>query len=168
MADQPEADPDTTSPKSELGFASVADAESYLGTRFDDLDAASKKDQIVALKKRFYGKITRKTVAEAVDCTGSYVSKVGWSPGEGETRWERPSEEISETVRNDVLDRDGRECVDCGAETNLQVHHIRRGESTPSNLATLCRDCHKDVHGGSWHGVLPYQSVDEFWDLVDG
>lgn len=168
MTDQPEEDSDVTPPKSELGFATVEEAESHLRTRFEDLAAVSKKEQIVALKKQFHGKITRKTVKQAVGCSGSYVSKVGWSPEEGETTWERPSEEVPETLRREVLDRDSRECVNCGAKTELQVHHIRRGEATPSNLATLCRDCHKEVHGGSWHGVLPYESAEEFWELVDG
>lgn len=53
-------------------------------------------------------------------------------------------------IRDRVLDRDGRECVNCGAESNLTVHHIvpisDRGTNWMSNLVTLCRKCHRSAH----------------------
>lgn len=53
-------------------------------------------------------------------------------------------------IRDRVLNRDGRECVNCGAESNLVVHHIvpisERGTNRMRNLITLCRECHRSVH----------------------
>ncbi len=54
------------------------------------------------------------------------------------------------TIRNRTLERDNRECVNCGAGSNLVVHHIvpisNQGTNQMSNLATLCRDCHQAAH----------------------
>lgn len=51
-------------------------------------------------------------------------------------------------VREKVLKRDDFECVECGSSENLEVDHIQavaKGGSLhdPSNLQTLCRECHK-------------------------
>jgi 5-methylcytosine-specific restriction endonuclease McrA len=54
-------------------------------------------------------------------------------------------------LRNQVLERDGWRCQDCGAMKNLQVHHIKRrsqlGGDLAHNLITLCASCHKREHG---------------------
>jgi 5-methylcytosine-specific restriction endonuclease McrA len=54
-------------------------------------------------------------------------------------------------LRNEVLKRDGWRCQDCGATTNLQVHHIRPrsrlGGDVMDNLITLCASCHGKRHG---------------------
>jgi 5-methylcytosine-specific restriction endonuclease McrA len=54
-------------------------------------------------------------------------------------------------LRNEVLKRDGWRCQDCGATTNLQVHHIRPrsrlGGDVMDNLITLCASCHGNRHG---------------------
>jgi 5-methylcytosine-specific restriction endonuclease McrA len=54
-------------------------------------------------------------------------------------------------LRNEVLERDGWRCQDCGAMTNLQVHHIRPrsrlGGDVAQNLITLCASCHGKRHG---------------------
>jgi len=52
-----------------------------------------------------------------------------------------------ESVRREYL-KDNRECVACGQTSSLEVHHIvpfhlrRDLELVPSNLMSLCRDCH--------------------------
>jgi 5-methylcytosine-specific restriction endonuclease McrA len=55
-----------------------------------------------------------------------------------------------EALRRAVLQRDGWRCQDCGAMTNLEVHHQRfRSQSGPDhegNLITFCRDCHSGMH----------------------
>ena len=49
-----------------------------------------------------------------------------------------------------VLQRDGWRCQQCGSRTNLQVHHIQvrsqSGDDSEENLITLCADCHAHHH----------------------
>ena len=55
-----------------------------------------------------------------------------------------------ELVRNQVLERDGWRCQECGCFHNLHVHHLqpryKLGSDTLENLITLCADCHRAVH----------------------
>ncbi len=46
----------------------------------------------------------------------------------------------------------GKSCKKCGAETNLQVHHLRYpeilgNENVSEDLIVLCKECHQKVHG---------------------
>jgi RNA-directed DNA polymerase len=49
-------------------------------------------------------------------------------------------------IRDEALERDGYQCVDCGSRDNLDVHHIQAkrkgGTDTLDNLITLCEQCH--------------------------
>ena len=51
-----------------------------------------------------------------------------------------------------VIERDGKRCSKCGAEDDLQVHHIKSFADRPDlrfrvdNGITLCRKCHKQLH----------------------
>lgn len=62
----------------------------------------------------------------------------------GKKRWE--------CIRQEVLKRDGRACVDCGKSGGrLHVHHILRwngdpARDRPENLVTLCGACHRMRH----------------------
>lgn len=53
---------------------------------------------------------------------------------------------VSEWTKEQVKRRDGYRCVICGSSEKLEVDHIRGlqngGDNTPTNLATLCDDCH--------------------------
>lgn len=55
--------------------------------------------------------------------------------------------------RKKTLERDGYECQNCGRgkSHNLEVHHVvpikKGGSNKISNLQTLCKDCHKAIHG---------------------
>ena len=55
-----------------------------------------------------------------------------------------------ETLRQQVLRRDGWRCQLCGAMTNLEVHHQRfrshAGHISEENLITLCVSCHAEMH----------------------
>jgi ATP-dependent DNA helicase RecQ len=55
-----------------------------------------------------------------------------------------------ETLRQQVLRRDGWRCQSCGAMSNLDVHHnefrSHGGEDSEQNLITLCAGCHSMVH----------------------
>jgi ATP-dependent DNA helicase RecQ len=57
---------------------------------------------------------------------------------------------LYETLRQQVLRRDGWRCQSCGTMSNLEVHHIRfrshSGDDSEENLITLCDSCHKLVH----------------------
>ena len=54
--------------------------------------------------------------------------------------------------REQVLERDGRACVKCGATSNLQAHHIKSFAAYEAerldldNGITLCRRCHMALH----------------------
>lgn len=62
-----------------------------------------------------------------------------------------------ENRRKQVYERDGYTCQECGAlggswgSNELHAHHIqpisRGGSHDLSNLKTLCKDCHEELHG---------------------
>jgi 5-methylcytosine-specific restriction endonuclease McrA len=55
-----------------------------------------------------------------------------------------------DTLRNQVLRRDGWRCQSCGTMSNLEVHHKQfrslSGDDSQQNLITLCATCHAGVH----------------------
>jgi 5-methylcytosine-specific restriction endonuclease McrA len=55
-----------------------------------------------------------------------------------------------ETLRQQVLRRDGWRCQSCGTMSNLEVHHkefrSHAGEDSEQNLITLCSKCHDTAH----------------------
>lgn len=55
-----------------------------------------------------------------------------------------------ETLRQQVLGRDGWRCQKCGTMANLEVHHKRfrsqSGQDYEENLITLCATCHNKIH----------------------
>ena len=55
-----------------------------------------------------------------------------------------------ETLRQQILLRDGWRCQSCGAMSNLEIHHKRfrshSGHDSEENLITLCTQCHTGVH----------------------
>ena len=54
--------------------------------------------------------------------------------------------------RQVALDRAGGFCEDCGVRSNFEVHHKtykRKGNERPEDLVAVCRDCHKERHGGN-------------------
>ena len=69
-------------------------------------------------------------------------------------RQKRPRIKLSPTeylsLHNQVLERDGWRCQECGSLKNLQVHHLqprsRLGDDTMTNLITLCSRCHGKRH----------------------
>jgi len=64
----------------------------------------------------------------------------------------------SESVRQDVLERDGRRCQVCGKSTDLNTHHIQplgmggsEEKDVAENMITLCSGCHRKIHAGTLH-----------------
>ena len=55
-----------------------------------------------------------------------------------------------ESLRQQVLRRDGWRCQSCGTMSNLEIHHklfrSQSGEDSEDNLITLCVSCHQGVH----------------------
>lgn len=50
------------------------------------------------------------------------------------------------------MKKDGYKCVMCGATINLCVHHLtydNLGTEPLTDLITLCKKCHKNLHGKS-------------------
>ena len=60
-----------------------------------------------------------------------------------------------DTLRQQVLRRDGWRCQLCGAIMNLEVHHrafrSHAGDDSEENLITLCVSCHEEIHSQSRH-----------------
>jgi 5-methylcytosine-specific restriction endonuclease McrA len=55
-----------------------------------------------------------------------------------------------ESLRQQVLRRDGWRCQSCGTVSNLEVHHkefrSHCGQDSEENLITLCCKCHSTIH----------------------
>ena len=55
-----------------------------------------------------------------------------------------------ESLRQQVLRRDGWRCQSCGTMANLEVHHkefrSHSGDDSEENLITLCTACHRETH----------------------
>ena len=60
-----------------------------------------------------------------------------------------------DSLRSQVLRRDGWRCQFCGAMSNLEVHHkdfrSHSGDDSEENLIALCNACHTALHR-SWEG----------------
>lgn len=54
--------------------------------------------------------------------------------------------DITESTRNEVLDRDNHKCVICKSKSSLHIHHLIKrkygGSHNTNNLVTLCSKCH--------------------------
>ena len=55
-----------------------------------------------------------------------------------------------ESLRQQILRRDGWRCQSCGTMSNLEMHHrdfrSHSGPDSEENLITLCTPCHARVH----------------------
>jgi 5-methylcytosine-specific restriction enzyme A len=55
-----------------------------------------------------------------------------------------------ESLRQQILRRDGWRCQFCGTMSNLEVHHrefrSHSGADSDENLITLCTACHTRMH----------------------
>jgi ATP-dependent DNA helicase RecQ len=55
-----------------------------------------------------------------------------------------------ESLRQQILRRDGWRCQSCGTMSNLEVHHQQfrshTGHACEENLITLCTPCHATAH----------------------
>lgn len=54
-----------------------------------------------------------------------------------------------QTLRSKILKRDNYTCQQCHSRTAKQVHHLsyaRVGHELDSDLASVCEECHKELH----------------------
>jgi 5-methylcytosine-specific restriction endonuclease McrA len=55
-----------------------------------------------------------------------------------------------EYLRQQVLERDGWRCQNCGSPRDLHAHHLAKrsklGDDALDNLITLCATCHRRQH----------------------
>jgi 5-methylcytosine-specific restriction endonuclease McrA len=62
-----------------------------------------------------------------------------------------------------VLQRDGYQCVECGSDELLEVHHkVKRskgGSDEMNNLITLCLSCHTKKHKGEMVYKLMFKKM---------
>lgn len=153
-----------------LGLAPASVMQSFLETRFSDLDGVSSEAQISILWQRHQVRVHYAEIARAVGTTPQYVREVVGAGSGGNIGQLIDSMEFlgSESVPDDIAEkvraRDNEQCSRCGSTTAIEIHHIIPGESTLENLALLCRDCHQEAHGEDFYSSdLAYDSRDEFW-----
>ena len=66
--------------------------------------------------------------------------------------------------REEVFERYGHQCVQCGSTSNLHIHHLRYvngkkpWEYDVSDLIPLCKKCHTDVHSDKNNMWNPYNN----------
>lgn len=131
------------------------------------VSAATKEKIRIATKKRFRdptermktSKGMKKFFAEHPNARKdpAYLAKI---TGTASANWRADSiyirypSEFNQMLRDEILERDGHLCRNCGAaEKNNRrhdVHHIDEDRecSDKSNLISLCRSCHRYFHEG--------------------
>lgn len=96
-----------------------------------------------------------------------------------------------EEIRNQIWAEKQHKCVNCGAESNLHLHHIvplsLGGTNNIDNIVPLCEECHSKVHKlnmkghkvlqaegiakakakGVYKGRKPVEITDKFKELYD-
>jgi len=171
---------------------------SVLEARFDAPAEVSKRRRIGLVYRVFGHAAHSEAIAGATDASESYIDQFRavdviqeLPSGEVGMKFDREAyaagkpaiplqddreqrrDTVSESVRERVLDRDDGQCRRCGADTALEIHHIRPvshgGEDRPDNLAALCAACHERAHqtapGG---GIVPAYPLDQFEDWLNG
>lgn len=141
---------------------------------------ATSEDQIRTLLSVFRYNIPSRVTADVVGCSRGHARRFEWDSDREEVReksWSRKqrAHQAPPALADQVRSQDNHECVRCGENAELSVHHIdpvgQQGPAVVENLATLCGQCHKAAHGGNVSsGQVIYDSVAEFWEwtTIDG
>jgi hypothetical protein len=119
-------------------------------------------------------------------CNATYYSRVegeGFGEREDNPEWKGGATENPRYYgpnwseqREKALERDSRECTECGTSEQLMVHHITgrsdldttepgwwKEANQLDNLKTMCRSCHKELH----HEQGDYEHVYGFGEASD-
>ncbi|WP_425499636.1 HNH endonuclease [Halogeometricum luteum] len=132
--------------------------------------------RIKRLLRTFRYPIPTRIVAGVVGCSSGHARRFYWDDKENlvrEKEWSQSQrvQQASPQLVQVIQRTDQGECVRCESDKRLVVHHIRpvssSGEPVPGNLATLCRRCHADAHGGSVNSGEVVYEYDRFWTWVD-
>lgn len=80
---------------------------------------------------------------DSYGCSGAEIAEVNVNQAQQRARPKR--EHISQSVRQEVYERDGGVCVECGTDEQLEYDHIlpfsKGGSSRTNNLQLLCKTC---------------------------
>lgn len=134
----------------------------------------NKKENIGRLWESFGTEASNQRIAEAVNCHPQYPGRLTYDPESDTTEYKdrvqnRMDSQVDAALREEILERDGRACVRCGAE-DILVHHIEPvkhgGSNASENLATLCKECHSAVHDERGAGAVIYNTPNGFWNWV--
>jgi len=135
---------------------------------------ATYEEQIRVLLSVFQYDIPSRVVADVVGCSHGHARRFEWDNDQKEVRekaWSQKqrAHQVPPALAEQVRIRDNHECVRCGSDDQLSVHHIdpagQHGPAVMENLATLCNQCHKAAHGGNVSsGEVIHDSVTEFWN----
>jgi hypothetical protein len=152
--------------KNNLAYIRVPGFVSPLkGKTYEDIHGVLANEKKQKISKRFKGVPTGracpwkgKHLSEATKKKIS-ISQIGKYSGSKNYFWrDGKSRELyglgfSIKLKEDVRNRDGRKCVECGApeielEYALSVHHIdcNKHNNKIDNLVSLCRKCHSKIH----------------------
>ncbi|WP_375142034.1 HNH endonuclease [Natronoarchaeum rubrum] len=119
---------------------------------------ANHREEISFIFESFEDRVHPELVADAIDCSISYVRRFDYNPESGrafERKWSKQNQnsKVSPGQRDRILRRDNNRCPRCQTSSPLEVHHIipvsRGGTKDDGNLVTLCENCHTAAHGGS-------------------
>lgn len=152
------------------GLAPATVMQSFLRDRFDNPDDVPIEAQISVLWQRHQVRVQYSEIARAVGATPQKVRRVlGADSSDSidqliDSMEFLGSDSVPTDIANEVKARDDGECVRCGSGENIELHHIIPGETSPENLAMLCRDCHRAAHSDDFYTAdLAYNSRSEFW-----
>jgi len=70
-------------------------------------------------------------------------------------RYYRENSTSMDTLRDQVWDRDGGKCVDCGGHRYLETHHVSGRANRADNLVLVCKKCHVARHVALRGGLNP-------------
>jgi 5-methylcytosine-specific restriction endonuclease McrA len=150
---------------------------SILNSYYQNLDPDSKKEGVLKLLELIEESRAipyDKEISEIVGCNIQYAKHIRLEREDEHNRsYFESSEKIPDKLKEEILERDNQECVFCGRNDELVIHHIipvgKNGATEKDNLATLCEDCHLESHGGSYSNSLhsmPYRTIKGFWKIA--
>ncbi len=70
--------------------------------------------------------------------------------------------------KDDILERDGNNCIICGSDKRLTLQHIipysKGGETTSRNLVTLCESCNQELRDNVDYGLFDVAGLPHTYD----